>query len=109
MSCLSKSLIKVKGGGDTVSFIEDFYYGNIEPQECTTELTKKVKKSLNELSGKEEHLTSILADKEQELFADYVATYIKFSSLCNANSFTVGFRLGARFTYDTFIEKGKDK
>ena len=36
-------------------FIEDFYYGNIEPQECTTNLTAKVKKSLSELSGKEEH------------------------------------------------------
>lgn len=88
-------------------FIEDFYYGNIEPQECTTNLTAKVKKSLSELSGKEEHLTSILADKEQELFADYVATYIKFSSLCNADIFTVGFRLGARFTYDTFIDNKK--
>ena len=87
--------------------IEDFYYGNIEPQECTTNLTTKVKKSLSELAGKEEHLTSILADKEQELFTDYVATYIKFSSLCNADSFPVGFSLGARFTYDTFIENKK--
>ena len=26
------------------NFIEDFYYGNIEPQECTTNLTAKVKK-----------------------------------------------------------------
>ncbi len=86
-------------------FIEDFYYGNIEPQECTTNLAAKVKKSLSELAGKEEQLTSILADKEQELFTDYVATYINFSSLCNADSFTTGFRLGARFTYDTFIDR----
>ena len=88
-------------------FIEEFYYGNIEPQECTPNLTAKVKKSLSELAGKEEPLTSILTDKEQELFTDYVATYIKFSSLCNADSFTVGFRLGARFTYDTFIDNKK--
>ena len=88
-------------------FIEDFYYGNIEPQECTTNLMVKVKKSLSELAGKEEQLTSILTDKEQELFTDYVATYLKFSSLCNADSFTVGFRLGARFTYDTFIDNKK--
>ena len=86
-------------------FIEDFYYGNIEPQECTTNLTAKVKKSLSELADKEEQLTSLLADKDKELFTDYVATYIKFSSLCNADSFTTGFRLGARFTYDTFIDK----
>ena len=88
-------------------FIEEFYYGNIEPQECTTNLTAKVKKSLSELAGKEEQLTSLLADKDKELFTDYVATYIKFSSLCNADSFTTGFRLGARFTYDTFIENKK--
>ena len=67
-------------------FIEDFYYGNIEPQECTTNLTAKVKKSLSELAGKEEQLTSLLADKDKELFTDYVATYIKFSSLCNEDN-----------------------
>ena len=88
-------------------FIEDFYYGNIEPQECTTKLTAKVKKSLSELADKEEQLTSLLAGKEKELFTDYVATYIKFSSLCKADSFTIGFRLGARFSYDTFIENRK--
>ena len=88
-------------------FIEDFYYGNIEPQECTTELTAKVKKSLSDLAGKEEQLTSILTDKEKELFLSYVKTHTNFSSLCNADSFIVGFRLGARFTYDTFIENKK--
>ncbi|MBQ3137658.1 MAG: hypothetical protein IJB74_09295, partial [Clostridia bacterium] len=62
------------------NFIEDFYYGNIEPQECTTELTKKVKKSLSELSAKEEQLSSVLSDKEKELFLDYTSTYNKFSS-----------------------------
>ena len=86
-------------------FIEDFYYGNIEPQECTTELTAKVKKSLSDLAGKEEQLTAILTGKEKELFLSYVKTYTNFSSLCNADSFIVGFRLGARFTYDTFIDK----
>ena len=88
-------------------FIEEFYYGNIEPQECTTNLTAKVKKSLSELAGKEEQLTALLADKDKELFTDYVATYIKFSSFCNADSFIVGFRLGARFTCDTFIDNKK--
>ena len=89
------------------NIIEEFYYGNIEPQECTTNLTAKVKKSLSELADKEEQLTLLLADKEKELFTDYVATYIKFSSTCNADSFIVGFRLGARFTYDTFVEGKK--
>lgn len=89
------------------SFIEEFYYGNIEAQECSTNLTVKVKRSLSELADKEEQLTLLLADKEKKLFTDYVATYIKFSSTCNADSFIVGFRLGARFTYDTFVEGKK--
>lgn len=88
-------------------FIEDFYFGNIEPMECTTELTAKVKKSLSELAGKEEQLTSILKGKEKELFLGYTSVYNKFLSICNADSFIVGFRLGARFTYDTFIENMK--
>ena len=88
-------------------FIEDFYYGNIEPQECTSGLTPNIKKSLSELADKEDQLTALLTDKDRELFTDYVATYIKFSSLCDADSFTVGFRLGARFTYDTFIDNKK--
>ena len=89
------------------NFIEAFYYGNIEPMECTTELTASVKKSLSELADKEEQLTAILTDKEKALFLDYTSVYNKFLNLSNADSFTVGFRLGARFTYDTFIEGKK--
>ena len=49
-------------------FIEEFYYGNIEPQECTTELKPKVMKCLNELAQKEKHLFDTLNDEDKELF-----------------------------------------
>ena len=51
-------------------FIEDFYYGNIEPQECNSELTPKLKKKLSNLAEKEEQLTARLIgeDKEHVLF-----------------------------------------
>ena len=89
------------------SIIEDFYYGNIEPQALSTEITPRLKKKLNVLVKKEEELSAMLPEKEKELFLSYVKTYTNFSSLCNADSFIVGFRLGARFTYDTFIEAKK--
>ena len=38
------------------NFIEELYYGNIEPTEHKTELTVKVKKNLNELAEKEQQL-----------------------------------------------------
>ena len=86
-------------------FIEKFYYGIIEPQECTTELKPKVMKCLNELAQKEKHLFYTLTDEDKELFDDYVDTYIRFLSICNTDSFIADFRLGAKFTYDTFVER----
>ena len=89
------------------NIIEEFYYGNIEPQELSTEITPKLKKKLSSLVKMEEELTAMLPEKEKELFAKYVLAYNEFSSIGNSDSFISGFRLGARFTYDTFITKTK--
>ena len=88
-------------------FIEDFYYGNIEPQEISTELRTELKSKLDSLSQAEEQLTSKLTNEEKELFMKYAGQSSEFLCVSNADSFTVGFRLGAKFTYDTFVEKKK--
>ena len=88
-------------------FIEDFYYGNIEPQEISTELSTELKKKLDSISQAEEQLTSKLTDEEKELFIKYASQSSEFLCVSNADSFIAGFRLGARFTYDTFVEKKK--
>ena len=89
------------------SIIEEFYYGNIEPQQLTTEITPKLKKKLSALAKKEEELSAMLPEKEKELFVNYVLAYNEFTSIGNSDSFISGFRLGARFTYDTFITEMK--
>ena len=89
------------------NIIEEFYYGNIEPQELSTEITPKLKKKLSSLVTQEEELTAMLPEKEKELFTNYVLAYNEFSSISNSDSFITGFRLGARFTYDTFITEMK--
>ena len=85
------------------NIIEDFYYGNIEPQEVNSELTPKLKKKLSNLAEKEEELTTKLTGEEKEMFLSYVSAYVEFSTTSNADSFISGFRLGAKFTYETFI------
>lgn len=85
-------------------FIEEFYYGNIEPQACNSELNKELKKLLSTLTEKEELLTSTLNGEEKDLFSEYVNAYNEFVSLSIVDGFISGFRLGARFTYDTFVE-----
>lgn len=86
------------------NIIEDFYYGNLEPQEINSELTPKLKKALSNLAEKEEQLTVRLTGEDKELFQNYVSAYIEFSTSSNADSFISGFRLGAKFTYETFIK-----
>lgn len=85
-------------------FIEEFYYGNIEPQACNSELNKELKKLLSTLTEKEELLTSTLNGEEKDLFSEYVNAYNEFLAFSIADGFISGFRLGARFTYDTFVE-----
>ena len=89
------------------NFIEELYYGNIEPQELSTELSGKLKKKLSKLSKKEEQLTARLNGEDEELFQNYVSAYIEFSTTSNADSFISGFRLGAKFAYDTFVKNMK--
>lgn len=89
------------------NIIEDFYYGNIESQELNTELTPKLKKKLSNLAKKKGQLTARLNGEDKELFQNYVSAYIEFSTTSNADSFISGFRLGAKFIYDTFVKNMK--
>ena len=89
------------------NIIEELFYGNLEPQELTTEITPRLKRKFNELVKKEEELTEKLSDEEKEKFANYVSKYNEFSSISIADGFVSGFRFGARFTYDTFVVNSK--
>ena len=85
-------------------FIEQFYYGNIEPQEITTELRAEVRNKLAALAKTEGVLAASLTDAESELFDTYLKLSGEFLCVSNADSFIAGFKLGAKFTYNTFVD-----
>ena len=89
------------------NIIEELFYGNLEPQELTTEITPRLKKKLRERVKKEEELTSKLSEEEKKLFLNYTSAYNEFSSISISDGFISGFRFGARFTYDTFVANSK--
>ena len=89
------------------NIIEELFYGNLEPQELTTEITPRLKRKFIELVKKEEELAAKLSDEEKEKFANYVSKYNEFSSISIADGFVSGFRFGARFTYDAFVANSK--
>ena len=86
------------------SFIEEFYYGNIEPQELSSEYGSTLKKKLNSLVKNEDEFKEKLSEEEKKLFQEYTNSYSEFLSMSIADSFTSGFRLGAKFTYDVFVK-----
>ena len=85
-------------------FIEDFYYGNIEAQELSSELGGTLKKKLNTLAKSEEEFREKLSAEEKKLFEKYTNSCNEFLSICTADSFISGFRLGAKFTHDVFVK-----
>ena len=87
------------------TFIEDFYYANIDPQARGVKKNSRVQKEMGVLAENEELLTERLTGEEKKLFLDYVNAWGIILGICALDSFTIGFRFGARFTYDTFVSK----
>ena len=85
------------------NFIEEFYYGNIDPQARSTRQNKAVQKQMEVLTNNEEKLTAALDEENKKLFLDFANAWSVVNGESTFDSFIMGFRLGAKFTYDTFI------
>lgn len=85
------------------NFIEEFYYGNLDPQARSSRQNKKIKKQMETLMLNEEHLTEALSGEAKKRFLDYTNAWNIVNGESNLDSFIIGFRFGAQFTYDTFV------
>ena len=85
------------------NFIEEFYYGNIEPQARSTKQNKAVQKQMKILMKNEDLLTTALSDENKKRFFDYVNAWSIVNGESNLDSFIMGFHLGAKFMLDTFV------
>lgn len=61
-------------------------------------------KKLQILSNAEEYLTEKLIDENKSKFLDYVNAWSVVNGESNLDSFIMGFRLGANFAYEAFVE-----
>ena len=84
-------------------FIEEFYYGNIDPQARSTKENKSIQKQMEVLMLNEEFLTNNLSGENKKRFLDYTNAWNIVNGESNLDSFIIGFRFGAQFTYDTFV------
>ncbi len=92
-----------KRGGEDI-FIDDFYYGNIEPQNSKLNQNKLFRKKMNTLSESEKELFESLKEDELSLFESYTDAWSYINSETNRDSFRNGFRIGAKFIIDIFAD-----
>ena len=87
------------------NFIEEFYYGNLDPQARSTKENKMVQKQMEVLLQGENFLTEHLSGESKKKFLDFCNAWGVVNGESNLDSFIMGFRLGANFTYDTFVSE----
>ena len=85
------------------NFIEELYYGNIDPQARGYRPKSHAKKASDSLSVLEERLTKRLDGEDKELFLRFCNAYTELMGECELDTFMTGFRLGAQFMMDTFL------
>ena len=85
------------------NFIEELYYGNINPQDRSTKQNKVVQEQMAILTQSEDFLTKNLPEDHKKSFIAFSNAWGIIDSESTLDSFIQGFRLGAKFTYDTFV------
>ena len=70
-------------------FIEEFYYGNIDPQARSTKQNKAVQKQMEVLMLNEEFLTEALSGENKKKFLDFVNAWVLFPAPIMGNSLLI--------------------
>ena len=84
-------------------FIKKLYYGNINPQERTTDSNETLQEQMAILSDSESYLTKHLPEDQKRAFLAFSNAWSIVNGESTLDSFIQGFRLGANFVYDTFV------
>ena len=85
------------------SFVEELYYGNIDPQISGFEDDEGVQRELRTISENEDWLTEHLAGEEKKRFLDFADAWSAYNGDATLDGFIAGFWLEARFVMDTFV------
>lgn len=87
-----------------MSFIENFYYGNIEPQMRNIKQNSDIQKGFSRLCEIETELRTKLTGGEKKLFLEYADLWGIISGYIDFDSYKTGFKHGAGFALNTFCK-----
>ena len=86
-----------------MGFIEELYYGNINPNEKRYTLSAKYEKAIKTLCDNEEKLSKKLSGEQLKLFNALLNASDIISSTAAVENFKIGFRLGVQMICDSLI------
>ena len=85
------------------NILEDLYYGNLTPCQRAVHPGSRVKKLMQKQSDLESKLDKSFTEEQRETFEQYLSVSADLLDANCLDSFITGFRLGARFTHETFV------
>ena len=85
------------------NILEDLYYGNLSPCQRAVHPGSCVKKLMQKQSELESKLNGSFTEEQQANFEQYLSLCADLLDANCLDCFATGFRLGARFTHETFI------
>ena len=69
-----------------MKLLEEFWYGNIEPNEYDTNACKEYKEALRLITRNEERLQATMTDEQKELFAQYMDAVREYQTIAECLS-----------------------
>ena len=83
------------------TLLEEFWYGNVNPQEQSTEGNREIKNLLNLMGKNRDNLSATLTEEQKETLAKYDDCVNEMYGIIECEIFAYGFRLGGRLMLET--------
>ena len=83
------------------TLLEEVWYGNINPQEQSTEGNREIKNLLNLMGKNRDNLSAMLSEEQKETLAKYDDSFNEMYGIIEREIFAYGFRIGGRFMLET--------
>lgn len=86
-----------------MNFLESFFFGNVDPQSRVVNPGSRADKLRIYVTDHLPEIENALPNEQRGLLDKIFNAQGELDTITELDSFIVGFRLGAAFTYDTFV------
>ena len=83
-----------------MNILEELWYGNIMPNDRDENRDRRLRRLNTLITRNEEKLASFLPGQAKEIYEKMRENQTEYGCLSECEAFCIGFRLGARITYE---------